>query len=146
MIDIEVSGLIHCPLERVFAYTVNSEHDVLWQMGVITAVQTSPGPVRSGTTFRQQIQFMGRTINSDYRVIACRPNELFMFETVNGPIPAQGTFYYEATGESITRFTIQAQAQVGDYFKFAEPLVGRVAQRQWHNNFATLKEILETGG
>jgi hypothetical protein len=42
-----------------------------------------------------------------------------------------------------TRFTQTLEAEVGGFFKLAEPLVGRAIHRQQEADMATLKDILE---
>jgi hypothetical protein len=37
------------------------------------------------------------------------------------------------------------EAEVGGFFKLAEPLVGRAARRQTETDMATLKDLLEAG-
>ncbi len=38
------------------------------------------------------------------------------------------------------------QGEPGGFFKLAEPLLGRMNQRQWDTNLANLKDVLEMGG
>jgi len=51
------------------------------------------------------------------------------------------------TFESIedgTEVNFTATGEVGGFFKLAEPLVNRMAQRTWTANYANLKDLLES--
>ncbi len=96
-----------------------------------------------GATFMQDVQFLGRRVRSTYEVTEYVPNEVFGFRTTSGPIPIEGAYTYEKLAESSTRVIMRAEAKVGGFFKLAEPLVSRTAQRQWEANFLTVKDILE---
>jgi len=50
------------------------------------------------------------------------------------------TFESVAGGTKVTRVT---EAELGGFFKLAEPLVARMLKRQFETNFANLKDILE---
>lgn len=144
MIKIHVETEIKCPIEKVFAFTVSSDYDHQWQSGVLEARQTSEGLMAAGATFLQDVQFLGRRVRSTYEVTAYIPNEMFAFKTTSGPIPIEGAYTYETLTENSTRVIMRAEAEVGGFFKLAEPLVARTAQRQWEANFLTAKDILES--
>ena len=143
MIKIEVKTEIMCPVEEVFAFTVSSDFDSQWQSGVLDAAQTSMGPMAVGATFRQDFQFLGRRVRSTFEVTEYIPNEAFGFRTTSGPIPIEGSYTYEKLADGVTRITMRAESEVGGFFRLAEPLVSRTAQRQWEANFLTVKDILE---
>ena len=42
-------------------------------------------------------------------------------------------------------FVVPYNAEVGGFFKLAEPLVARVVRRQMETDMATLKDLLEAG-
>ena len=131
-------------MEKVFQFTVSSDHDSQWQSGVLAASQTSEGPMEVGATFMQEFQFLGRLVRSTFEVTEYVPNVVFGFRTTSGPIPIKGSYTYEKLAEDATRITMQAESEVGGFFKLAEPLVARTAQRQWEANFLTAKDILES--
>lgn len=146
MIKIHVETEIMCPIEEVFAFTVSSDYDHQWQSGVLEARQTSEGSMAVGATFLQDVQFLGRRVRSTYEVTDYIPGERFAFRTTSGPIPIEGAYTYERLTENSTRVIMRAEAEVGGFFKLAEPLVARTAQRQWEANFMTAKDILESTG
>src|SRR5687767_14450839 len=48
---------------------------------------------------------------------------------ISGPIPGSGCYLFEPA-EGGTRFTQRLEAEIGGFFKLAEPLVGRTIRRQ----------------
>ena len=52
---------------------------------------------------------------------------------------------YRRTDGGSTRFTQNFEAEVGGFFRLAEPLVGRAIRRQIEADMATLKDLLEAG-
>jgi hypothetical protein len=46
-------------------------------------------------------------------------------------------------GEGQTKVTVHGEADVGGVFQLAEPMVERMAQRQWEASFENLKDVLE---
>ena len=64
----------------------------------------------------------------------------------SGPIPGEGCYLFEPADGGSSRFTQTFEAEVGGFFRLAEPLVGRAIRRQTEADMATLKEVLEAGG
>jgi hypothetical protein len=104
--------------------------------------QDSPGPVGVGTRLTNVRNFLGRRIESQAEVTAYEAPRRFDVRVVSGPVPFQISHTLEAR-EATTIVKVEAQGEPGGFFKFAEPLVGRQAERQFKNDFATLKDLLE---
>ena len=143
MVKIEVSTVINRPLEEVFAFMSNPENDPQWQSETSETELTSQGPVGVGSTYRDVGFFLGRRIESVYEFTEFEPNKKFSLKTTSGPLPIEATISYEALEEG-TQVNFLAQGEVGGFFKVAEPLVSRMAQRTWVANYANLKDLLET--
>jgi hypothetical protein len=58
-------------------------------------------------------------------------------------VPVEAKITLESV-EGGTRVTMTGEAEVGGFFKLAEPVVGRMAKRQTEANLANLKDILES--
>ena len=63
-----------------------------------------------------------------------------------GPHTGLGLLYLFEPADGGTRFTQTFEAEIGGFFKLAEPLVGRAIRRQMDADMATLKDLLEAGG
>ena len=140
----ELSVVIDRPIEEVFAFATEPENEPLWQSTSLETEQTSGGPVGVGTTFRNTSKFLGRRIDSTYEVTGNEPPRRRCVRVTSGPIPGSGCYLFEPA-EGGTRFTQRFEAEIGGFFRLAEPLVGRAIRRQMEADMATLKDLLEAG-
>ncbi len=140
----EHTVVIERPIEEVFAFATDPEKDSLWQSTSLGTEQISEGPVGVGTTFRNTSKFLGRRIESAYEVAEMEPPRRQCVKIVSGPIPASGCCLFEPA-EGGTRFTQTFDAEIGGFFRLAEPLVARAIRRQMEADMATLKDLLEAG-
>lgn len=143
MVKIEVSTVINRPVEEVFAFMSNPENDPQWQSETSETEITSQGELGVGTTYRDVGFFLGRRIESIYEFTEFETNKRLSLKTTSGPIPVEATITYE-TVEQGTKVNFSASGEVGGFFKLAEPLVSRMAQRSWTANYANLKDLLES--
>lgn len=105
-----------------FAFAANPENDSQWQSGVLETEITSEGPIGVGTTHREVRQFLGRRIESTYELTEYEANRKWGLKTTSGPIPVEATVTFESV-EGGTKATMVAEAEVGGFFRLAEPLV-----------------------
>ena len=141
----EHSVVIERPVEEVFAFATDPNNDPLWQSTSLETEQTSEGPVDVGTTFRNTSKFLGRRIDSTYEVTENDPPHKQCVRITSGPIPGSGCYLFEPADGGSTRFTQIFEAEIGGFFRLAEPLVGRALRRQMQADMATLKDLLESG-
>ena len=143
MISINLNALILRPVWEVFAFITEPENNPQWQYGSLISEQSSVGCVRVGTVYSSFGHFMGRRIQSDFEVTEFVANKSFGFETISGPIQLQTSYNFE-TVEKGTNLTVSSLINPGGFFKLIDPIVARVARKQFKENLTTLKEILET--
>ena len=76
----EMSVVINCPAPDIFAYLTDVANGTEWQEDLVEAQQTSAGPTCVGTTIREVRQFMGRRLESVFKIIEhelpCRAEEV----------------------------------------------------------------------
>ena len=144
MVRFEFTEVVGRSAEEVFAYLTDSEKLPEWQSMVSESRQDSPGPMGVGTRVTNVRNFLGRRIESQAEVTAHEPPRKFDLRVVSGPVPFQISHTLEPRDAS-TIIRVEAQGEPGGFFKLAEPLVGRQAERQFKNDFATLKDLLEAG-
>jgi uncharacterized membrane protein len=142
MIKFEITEVVDRPAEEVFAYLTDAEKLPEWQSMVSESRQDSPGPMSVGTRVTNVRNFLGRRIESEAEVTAYESPRRFDVRVVSGPVPFQISHTLEPR-EATTIVKVEAQGEPGGFFKLAEPLVGRQAERQFKNDFATLKDLLE---
>ena len=143
MISININTLILRPIWDVFDFITNLENNSQWQYGSLESVQISDGGMRVGTLFSSFGHFMGRRIQSSFEVTEFKTNESFGFETISGPIQLQTSYSLEVADRG-TRIIASSLINPGGFFKLVDPIVARVAKKQYKENLNRLKEILET--
>ena len=142
MVKVEGTVVINRPIEEVFAFLTNPDNSSLWQGMVLEAKQTSEGPVGVGTTGQVVGQFLGRRMESTWEVTEFELNRKATLKTTSGPIPYMNSATLEPVEEG-TKVTLVAEYEVGGYFKLAEPILARMAQRQAETDYANLKDLVE---
>jgi uncharacterized membrane protein len=131
------------PPHEVFAFLTDLSNVPEWQSGS-AEVRQPDRPLGVGATYVQVLQFLGRRIEATIEVTEFDPGRRFSIRTRTGPIPFEVRHDFEsADGGSATRLHVELEGEPGRFFKLAEPLVVRNAQRQLEGDFATLKEIVE---
>jgi len=129
------------PVE-VFAYMTDVAHMPEWQSGVLEV--ELQGAMAKGTRTRELRKFLGKRLEMEQEVTAYEPGRRFGVKTASGPFPVAVTMLLkQRKGGTTLRF--KGQADTGGFFKHAEPLVARLAERQVKTDLETLKDILEGG-
>jgi uncharacterized membrane protein len=141
----EHTVVIDRPVEEVFDFATDPNNDSLWQSTTLETEQTSEGAVDVGTTFRNTTKFLGRRIESTSEISENEPPHKQCIKITSGPIPGSGCYRFESADSGSTRFTQTFEAEVGGFFRLAEPVVGRAIRRQMEADMATLKDLLEAG-
>ncbi len=141
MIKVNLSVVIHRPVEEVFAYANDISHWAEWNPGLIE-VSAPEGPIHVGSRIREVFKFLGRRIESTFEVVEYQPNRQVTYRTVAGPIPMTGTQTYEPV-EGATKLTMIGEGEAGGFFKLAEPVVAQMTRRQFQASLDNLKDLLE---
>ena len=143
MISINLNALILRPVREVFDFITNPANNPQWQYGSLESVQLSLGDMKVGTVFSNFGHFMGRRIQSDFEVTEFEANKSYGFETISGPIQLQTSYSFEALDRG-THIIVYSLINTGGFFKLVDPIVAKVAKKQFKENLTTLKERLET--
>ena len=142
MAKAEIRTTIKRPVEDVFAVLSDVENSPTWSSSSLEAKQTSAGPIGVGTTTRSVSTFLGRRIEIESEVTEFEPNRKFASRSKSGPFPFQASITVERI-EGGTRVNAAIEAEPGGFFKLAEPLIVRVAKRQFQSDFDNLKDLME---
>ena len=138
----EVSITINRSVEDVFAVLSNFEHNAKWSSATIEDKITSPGPIGVGSTARLASKFLGRRFENDAEITEFEPNRRVAMRSTSGPVQVLGTLTVESVGGG-TRVNTTFEVKPGGFFKLAEPLVTRMAKRQFESDLANLKDLME---
>ena len=98
-----------------------------------------------GTTFRSVERFLGKRMETEWEIIEYEPNRQVVSKGISRPFPIEGRWTYEAV-EGGTRVNFVGEAQPSGFFgKLAEPILSRLAQRQYEADYTNLKDLMEAG-
>jgi uncharacterized protein YndB with AHSA1/START domain len=140
MVKFEVAVEINRPIDEVFAYLDDPTKIPEWN-SIVEEARPSETPVRQGTTISTRARFLGRKMESTWEVVEHVPNKKIVQRT-DKPFPFTLTNVFEAAGKG-TRLKGAFEGEPGGFFKVGEPILGRIAKKQFQAQLDTLKELLE---
>jgi len=143
MFSFDVNTHIYRPLEQVFSFVATPENDFQWQYGTLASTQVSKGEIGIGALFRTVGHFMGHRIESVYEITEFEPNKRYGFKSLPGPMDSNTLYTFEVTGNS-TKVNVCTRISPGDLFKTGSVVVEQKVKKQYKENLALLKGILET--
>lgn len=146
MVEVETSVLVNQPIAKVFAFVTTPENDAQWYLGVESRDHTPGEPAGVGSTSMSTIRFLGVPVEVVWEVVGYEPPTEIKVKTIKGPVSVEAGYTFEAVGETQTKVSVHGEADVGGIFSLADPLVERMAQRQWEASFENLKDVLEGQG
>lgn len=142
MIRFDLNTHIYRPLKQVFRFVVMPENDFQWQYGTLASAQLSSEVMGIGTLFRAVGHFMGQRMESIFEVTQYDPNKRYGFKTLSGPLVLQTLYTFEMLeGKSELSMTVQISPE--NNFKPAMVLVEKRIKKQYRENLALLKSVLE---
>ena len=142
MLKIEISAVIHRPVEEVFAVASNPETYSKWSPGLIEVKRISEGPVGVGTTWRLVRQALGQRLEGDLELTEYEPNLKFTLDSKSRPFPGEARWTFDVV-EGGTRVSVVLQAEPGGFFKLAEPLLRSFTKGTMETELANLKDLME---
>jgi len=142
MIDFTVETQIDRPIGEVFAYAIDPDRLASWQTNTVSARREDEGPYGVGSRLREVHRAPGgKELESIVEVVEFEPDRVFALEVREGtPVHAHMTF--DPAGDG-TRMRFRAHGRLTGPTRLIEPLVGRMLRRQFTEQVATLKEVLE---
>ena len=142
MIDFTVETQIDRPVGEVFAYAVDPDKLPSWQTNTVSARREDDGPYGVGSRLREVHRAPGgKELESIVEVVEFEPDRVFALEVREGtPVHAHLTF--DPAGDG-TRMRFRAHGRLTGPARLIEPLVGRMLRKQFTEQVATLKAVLE---
>ena len=142
MISFDLSTHIYRPLTQVFSFVSTPENDFQWQYGTLASNQISKGAIGIGALFRATGHFLGQRIESTYEVTEFEPNKSYGFQSRSGSLNSHTLYTFEVSKGS-TKINISARVSIGDLFKPGDCTVEKKIKKQYRENLALLKGVLE---
>lgn len=143
MIKIELDINIYRPLQEVFAFVATPENDFHWQYGTLVSAQVSDGEIGLGARFRAVGHFMGRRMESVYEITEFEPNQRYGFRSRSGPVDLHTLYTFDLL-KGRTQMNVFTQIDPHDLLMVSGPAIDKSIKKQYRENLALLKDILET--
>jgi len=140
MVKFEISTHINRPVGEVFKYLADPTKLPEWN-SVVEEATPSETPVRVGTKIQTRARFLGRKIDSPTVVSEFELNKRYTNKSEK-PFPLTITNTFEAEGGG-TKVVAIFDGEPGGFFKVGEPILARIAKKQFQAQLETAKELLE---
>jgi uncharacterized protein YndB with AHSA1/START domain len=142
MIDFTVETKIARPVHDVFAYATDPDRLSTWQTNTVSAQREDDGPYGVGSRLREVHRAPGgKELESVVEIVEFAPDRVFALEVKEGtPIHAHMTF---GPADGGTQMRFRAYGKLTGPTRLLEPLLGRVLRKQFTQQVATLKRLLE---
>ncbi|HEX6509987.1 MAG TPA: SRPBCC family protein [Chloroflexota bacterium] len=141
---VELTETVDRPIDQVFAFLSAPEKHEAWVGPVVRDSHQSEGPVHEGTTFHEEVKFLGRRLGGDWTVTRYEPPHAYEQETSIGKANMRIAFTLTPQGNS-TRIDMVTEGDTTGIFKLADSVVARVLRNQQQADLDNLKLILESG-
>jgi uncharacterized protein YndB with AHSA1/START domain len=144
VIQIISSTLIYQPIKRVFEFISTPENDFQWQYGTLASTRL-PGTITGlGACFQSVGNFMGQRIQTTFEVTEYEPTSRYGFKSLSGPLQSFTSFTFDIA-KGYTQVKLSMQANLINMLEFSENVLEKKMKRQFKENLAMLKDVLETG-
>jgi hypothetical protein len=146
VIDFTIETRIERSPEEVFDYVTDPDSLGTWQTNTVSAEREDAGPMRVGSRLREVHRAPGgKELPSLVEVTAFDRPHAFGLKVVEGSLPVDLDIGLEG-GEAGTLMRFRGHGQPTGAMRLAQPLLQRVLKRQFGQQCATLKQVLESSG
>ncbi len=137
----EFEGVIEIerPAAEVFDYIADFENNPRWQGGMRSCQWTSKPPIAVGSTYVQEARFLGRRIETHFRVTALEPGRSISIESTKSTFPIQVTRSVTPIDAKRCRVSAHVRGQPTGIVK----LLSGMAKKMIAKDYAALKRVLE---
>lgn len=131
------------PADEVFAFLADAGNNPRWQQGMRSCEWTSPPPIGTGSTYRQQATFLGRPVVTEFVVVDHDPGRSITLQSTSGPFPIRVTRAVTPIDDRSCHVDAVIDGEPGRFFRLAAPVVRRLAQRSVTADYQRLKALLD---
>ena len=142
MISFDLGTFILWPLKQVFSFVTTPENDFQWQYGTLASARLSKGEFRLGSIFHVVGHFLGERRESVCEVTEFVPYTRYSYRSQSGPILSNTAYSFDMKGGR-TELQLAVQIHPGDLFKPSIAMSEKQLKKQYKENLALLKDILE---
>ena len=142
MNEFEITVVIERPVEDVFAVITDMSKTPAWTPGLTEVRREGDGPLQLGQALTFIGSFLGRSYQSGSAVTELTANERFATKTTSGPFQLETDARLEPVANG-TRMATVYRGESHGFFKIAEPIVTRLARKQFDTAAVNLKALME---
>ncbi|HXR66186.1 MAG TPA: SRPBCC family protein [Ktedonobacteraceae bacterium] len=143
MIIFDLEETIQRPVEVVWSFLDNTGNERQWQPATLDQRYTSPEPYGVGSVGLNARQVMGRRVETTWEITEYTPERSFTSKSTSGPISYTVSYTLEAV-DSGTYLSLHFQGDPKGLFKVAEPLLASTVKKEFVEDHARLKVLLES--
>jgi uncharacterized protein YndB with AHSA1/START domain len=147
MIKVEVSTVIHCPIEKVFAFVANFENLPKWEKDFVEVQEVTSAPVRTacvGATYNCLLTFPGPATISEFEITEYIPNQKITYQCERRrPVAPNGSFVFEPVADG-TKITSRWQPEIRNPFGLLEGITASSIEKHTVEHLNNLKRLLES--
>ena len=144
MIKVEVSTVIRCPVEKVFAFVANFENLPKWAKDFLEVQEVGSAPGCAGATYNCLVTFPGPATISEFEIIECIPNQKITYQCERDrPVVPHGSFLFEPVAGG-TKVTSSWQPEIGNAFGWWEGITASSIEKHTMDHLDNLKRLLES--
>ena len=137
--------VIERPVEEVFDFVADERNEPRFNLRMARAEKVSPGPIGIGTRFEADMKAMGRLTRMAVEFTGFeRPHRLASTTRLSW-MDVHGNLTFDPVPEG-TRMRWLWELRPRGLRRPAEPLIGRMGQRQEQETWTNLKRLLEAQG
>jgi uncharacterized membrane protein len=142
MIEVTSTVAISRPADEAFAFVADAENNPRWQNGMRSCRWTTDPPIAVGSRYEQEASFLGKTIASNFEVVAFEPGRSITIRTIASTFPIEVTRSAEPNGPDTCTVTAVVRGDPSGVFKIATPLLRAMVQRSVRGDYRRLRELL----
>ncbi len=144
MIRVEVSTVIHCPIEQVFAFVANFENLPQWEKDFVEVQEVTSAPDCVGATYTCLLTFPGPATIAEFEIIECIRNQKIAYQCEPGrAVVPNGSFLFEPVAGG-TKITSRWQPEVPYAFGFLDGMLAVSIENHTVEHLNNLKRLLES--
>ena len=143
MFTFDFEETIQRPVEAVWSFLDTTSNGVQWQLATTDQRYTSPEPHGLGSVGLNARQVMGRRVETTWEITEYTPERSFTLKSTSGPISYMFSYILEAV-DGGTHLSLHFQGDPKGLFKVAEPLLASTVKKEFVEDHARLKALLES--
>jgi uncharacterized protein YndB with AHSA1/START domain len=142
-VDVLSSTTIARPRGEVADYVVAPDSAPQWYVNIKSARWETEPPLRVGSRFAFEAQFLGRRLAYTYEVTEYVPGARLVMRTAQGPFPMETTYTFEDAANGATRMTLRNRGEPAGFSRWMAPFMAIAMRRANRADLARLKGMLE---